>query len=76
MGWVGFQLNPLETDPSRAEPVWMVTLNGAFALPACRPDVYQRSSVAAPNLPPCYWQDNGLTAVLDQFTGQLIEWQN
>ena len=53
----------------------MVDLHSNFAVPTCRPDRDYDLDPLNRDEPPCRdpgW--NGLTAVLDLFTGQLIGW--
>jgi hypothetical protein len=60
---------------STAPLVWAVYLRGDFALPSCRPDRDFNLEPLDRGEPPCLWKDwDGLTAVLDLFTGELIGW--
>ena len=62
-------------DSSSAPLVWVVTLRGEFALPSCRPERDFDLEPLDRDEPPCLYQDwNGLTAVLDLFSGELIGW--
>jgi hypothetical protein len=55
--------------------VWMVIVRGSFALPTCRPDRNFDTEPLQRGEPPCSWKDwDGLTAVLDLFSGELIGW--
>jgi hypothetical protein len=55
--------------------VWVVTLQGEFALPSCRPDRDFDLEPLDRSEPPCLYMDwNGLRAVLDLFSGELIGW--
>jgi hypothetical protein len=61
-------------DSATGPLVWLVFLNGNFALPACPPES-EYPDPSPTDLPSCIWKEGGLTAVLDLFTGQLIGWQ-
>lgn len=55
--------------------VWLVGLNGDFALPSCRPDRDFDQEPLNAREPPCLYKDwKGLNAVLDLFSGELIGW--
>jgi hypothetical protein len=74
IGWVQVQHNPLATDQSNAQLVWLVNLLGTFPLLTCPPDVDRPGPFPGPSLQSCVWKDEGLVAVIDMFSGQLIGW--
>ena len=65
--------------PTSGSPVWLVRLNGGGDLPSCAPGYLDR--VPSPSGSPCLDNQqgkaaNGLTAVIDPFTGSLLGWSN
>lgn len=70
--WANVTVDPFAVDPSQAQLVWTVGLQGEFVLPSCPPGFMERTPARSD--PPCLYEDAGLMAVLDIFSGTLLGW--
>lgn len=72
--WAKVGVDPF-ANSSTGPLVWLVILRGDFALPSCRPERDYDLEPLKRDEPPCIYKDwNGLMAVLDLFSGELIGW--